>query len=142
MDLRYMTATDADIEKIYGFAEELICRYENPGIFPKVLPWMHNKISANINSYVAVYLDETLAGYYRFSADGDMYELDDLYIVPQLRGKGIGSCILHKCIKMAQGDIMLYVFNENKRAISLYERFGFSVVQQVSETRSIMVRRG
>lgn len=142
MVLRYLTATDADMEKIYGFAEELVCRYEDLEVIPKALPWMRNKISENINSYVAVYLDETLAGYYHFFANGDKYELDDLYIVPQLRGKGIGSCILHKCIKMAQGDIILYVFNENKRAISLYERFGFSKFQRVSETRSIMVRRG
>ncbi len=142
MNLRFLSATSNDAEKIYAFAEELVCRYENPEVIPKALSWMRKKIFKNINSYIAVYLDDTLAGYYNFSAMGDKYEIDDLYVYPQLRGKGIGSCILKRCIEMAQGDIMLYVFNENKGAISLYERFGFCVEQQVSETRSIMVRRG
>lgn len=142
MNLRYVRATSADSEKIYAFAEELVCMYEKPEIIPKVLPWMRKKIAENISNYVAVYLNDTLAGYFSFSYEGDKFELDDFYVFPQMRCKGIGSCILNKCIEMAQGDIMLYVFNENKGAISLYERFGFQVEQHVSETRSIMVRKG
>lgn len=67
-------------------------------------------------------------------------ELDDLYIIPELRSKGIGTAIVKKCFEESDGTIFLYVFAKNVRAIALYEKLGFKIVKNIRDTRYIMER--
>ena len=67
-------------------------------------------------------------------------ELDDLYIFPEFRSKGIGSVIIQKCIEESDSTIFLYVFAKNVRAIALYEKLGFKIVKNIRDTRYIMER--
>lgn len=79
---------------------------------------------------------ETCA-YYRLTQEG---ELDDFYVLPPFRGRGIGSVILTKCVQESKAPMWLYVFTENKRAIALYRRYGFVPAEAVGQTRQIMRR--
>ena len=67
-------------------------------------------------------------------------ELDDFYILPQFRGRGIGTAVLEKCIRESSLPIFLYVFTRNTGALNLYQRMGFRIAEQISSTRSIMRR--
>ena len=67
-------------------------------------------------------------------------ELDDLYVLPTFRGKGIGTEILSYCISQMNTPIFLYVFRKNTGAIKLYERMGFLMAEEVDDTRLIMRR--
>ncbi len=72
--------------------------------------------------------------------DGKM-ELDDLYILETYRGQGIGSQVLRDCLtqsKQRKLNLFLYVFSQNRRAISLYQSFGFEVIKAIGKTRYIM----
>ena len=141
MNLQFKPADEADIPIIYAQAKSLIDTYEDAASidYEKVMDWVKRKISTNISDYCCVTADDEKCAYFRLLEDG---ELDDLYVLSAFQGKGIGSEILKKCIEDSPKTLYLYVFSDNVRAISLYERFGFTVHETVGKTRIIMERKG
>ena len=141
MELTYSPARPEDAPVIFGFAKELIERYEtDPELdLEMALDWTKRKIEKRIDEYTRVLCDGAAAAYYRFAPDGERMELDDLYVLPEYRGRGVGTAVLRRCL--AQGKpVYLYVFTGNTRALALYEREGFRKVEDVSPTRCIMAR--
>ena len=143
MELSFQTAAEKDVETIFRLNKELIDRYENLQDFPyeDVLNWVRRKISNNIDSYCRIYADGILAGFYRFVSNGDMQELDDLYIFPEFQNRGIGTRVIEKCLAESDGPVMLYVFIRNTEAWKLYQRLGFEIQETIPNSRYIMVRK-
>lgn len=143
MKLQFAPATECDIERIYASNKELIDTYEDiENIdYEKVLKWVYKKIETCIEEYVAVSLKGKKVGYYHFYPSEGKMELDDLYIFPEFRSKGIGSAIIQKCMEESNSTIFLYVFAKNVRAIALYEKLGFKIVKNIKDTRYIMERK-
>lgn len=141
MNLQYVPASESDIPVIFAQAKNLIDAYEDTHSidYDKVLAWVSRKITQCISEYSCVLMNGEKCAYYRLCADG---ELDDLYVLPGFRNRGIGSEILRKCIAESANPLYLFVFRRNTRAISLYERFGFSVRDLAGKTRLIMARSG
>lgn len=144
MNLEYKQAQAEDIELLYELSKNLIDRYEDIQSieYDKVLKWVRRKIESCIAEYTCVYVNNEKAGYYHFfkNANG-LFELDDLYIFSDYQRRGIGTEIIKKCCQEAKGFVYLYVFIKNERAVSLYERLGFQVVQTIKGSRFIM-RKG
>lgn len=144
MELTYQCAQSPDIEVIYTFAKELIDRYEDKNQIDqvKVLAWIHQKIEQHIEEYTCIFADGKKVGYYRLSPfDETCMELDDLYIFPSYRGRGIGTAVIQKCCAEISRPVLLYVFQENKRALALYQKLGFKIQCQtssISNTRYIL----
>ncbi len=141
MQLVYEPAGIEDAPAIFAFARELIETYEtDPELdLAMALDWTRRKIEKRIDEYTRVLWGGEVAAYYRFVPDGERMELDDLYVLPEYRDRGVGTAILRRCL--AQGKpVYFYVFTQNTRAVALYEREGFSKVTDVSPTRSIMAQ--
>lgn len=141
MELMYEKARPKDAPVIFGFAKELIETYEtDPDLdLNMALAWTKRKIEKRIGEYTRVLADGETAAFFRFVPDGERMELDDLYVLPAFRDRGIGTAVLRRCV--AQGRPMyFYVFMKNTRAIDFYEREGFRKVEDVSPTRMIMAR--
>jgi ribosomal-protein-alanine N-acetyltransferase len=55
-----------------------------------------------------------------------------LYVIPEYRGRGLASKLLSQAIKQAKElgfkMILIQVFDQNKPAIRLYEKFGFKTI--------------
>ena len=141
MNLTYLPAEKEDILPIFRQAKQLIDSYEDLTSidYDKVMAWMERKITDSIGEYTCVWQDGQKAAYYHLCEDG---ELDDVYVLPQYRGKGIGSAIVRRCIDQSEAPLYLYVFSRNTDAIRLYARFGFEKDQTVSKTRLILRRNG
>ena len=141
MKLQFQTATAEDIEAIFNQAKQLIDTYEDTCAieYEKVIAWVRRKIAEHISEYQCVLLSGEKCAYYRMCSNG---EIDDLYVLPSYRSMGIGSEILRKCINESKEKLWLYVFSQNLRAISFYERHGFTVRETVGKTRLIMERKG
>ena len=140
MKLKYEPADARDTEALYAFNKELIDTYEDTDKieYDKVLLWVRKKIEENINGYTRVTLDGMTVGYFYFhKADGEN-EIDDLYVLPEFRGRGIGTEIIKKCIEETDAPIFLYVFVRNTGAVKLYRRMGFETVKEIRGTRYIM----
>ena len=75
----------------------------------------------------------------RFVPDGDRMELDDLYVLPAFRDRGVGTAVLRRCLACGK-PVFFYVFTQNTRAVALYEREGFRKIETVSPTRCLMAQ--
>ncbi len=144
MNLLFEKATESDIQAIYEFNKYLIDRYENVQNieYDKVLSWVQRKIETYIEEYQRILFDGELAGYYRFHQDGDKMELDDLYIFPQYRNQQIGTTIIEKCLLETDLPVYLFVFIKNTKAVELYKRIGFEIVETIQDSRYIMQING
>lgn len=141
--LSFGWATAADIEPIWQWCRWLIDEYEDLEQidYELVLRWVRRKIETHIDEYTVVYANGEQAGYYRFYRNEDgKYELDDLYLLPAFRGRGIGSAVIKACCASVCESVMLYTFIRNERAVSFYRRHGFRVIQTVRGSRYIMER--
>ncbi len=79
--------------------------------------------------------DGRAAGYlivthgYSLEFDGRIAVIDEIYTVPEMRGRGIGARALalaeEHCRQHRISALRLEVHQENRRALALYERNGF-----------------
>ena len=141
MNLQYAVAERSDVPVIFAQAKDLIDTYEDVDTidYDKVLAWVRRKIETHIHEYRCVMADGEKCAYFRLCRDG---ELDDLYVLPGFQNRGIGSAILRKCLEESENALYLYVFSQNTRAVSLYERFDFVSCETVGRTRLIMRQNG
>jgi len=143
MTITYDQAKMEDAGQIYSLCRQLICDYENfqSVDLEKVLCWVRKKIETCIHEYTVIFADGRKAGYYHFyQNENGEYELDDLYVFPELQNRGIGSRVIQKCCSSVNASVMLYVFIQNQRAVSLYRRMGFEIAETVGGSRFIMKR--
>ena len=62
--------------------------------------------------------------------------LDEIYLEEEYRNKGIGTEII-KDILNNNDVVYLWVYKENEKAISLYKKLGFNVIEE-TESRYCM----
>lgn len=84
-----------------------------------------------------VEIDEKVQGYFvlcftlSIEFGGLVVILDDLYLDPSVRGRGLGSAVMNEVRIMSQKaravQIFLEVENKNTRAKKFYERLGFKI---------------
>jgi GNAT superfamily N-acetyltransferase len=55
--------------------------------------------------------------------------LHDLYVLPEVHGRGIGSSLLAKAKELSPGRLTLWTFQQNATARAFYERRGFRAVE-------------
>lgn len=82
--------------------------------------------------------EEKLLGYIFYSCSSPLILREnrcviyDLYVVPEFRGKGIGSELLKKALERIRSrgfkQVRIGVLSQNARALNLYEKFGFKEV--------------
>ena len=82
--------------------------------------------------YVALINNEIVGGAGIFPTDGlpaDTCELVKMYLVPKARGLGLGKDLISRCIDAAKSlgysKMYLETMPELKKALSVYEKFGF-----------------
>ena len=138
--LKFKQANEKDIECIFKLNKELINKYENIHMidYERVMTWIYQKIKKNISEYTCIFYDNKKVGYFRFYKKDDKMEIDDLYIFPQFQNMGIGTAVIEKCCKETDLKVFLYAFIKNYRAVSLYEKCGFKVIEKIRDSRYIM----
>lgn len=141
MNITFEKAAKDDIEPIYELCRQLIGKYERLETidYPQVMNWVRRKIESSVDEYTAVYVNGVKAAYYHFyKNENAQFEIDDLYVFPEFRNKGIGSEIVKRCCMSVNEPVILYVFIGNERAVSLYKRLGFTIIETIGDSRYIM----
>ena len=102
MKLDFRPAQPEDIEPLFAFNRELIDAYEDKSLidYGRVLAWVRRKLEQRLDEYTCVWAGGQKAGYFHFyPLDGKVMELDDLYLFPAFRGRGIGTEIIRACCR-------------------------------------------
>lgn len=143
-NIEFCHANRSDIKPIFDMLSLLVKKYEDPTVVDvqHALQWCLTKIEGNIEAYTCICINQKKIGYYHLVEQLDLRtELDDFYILPEYRKKGIGTIVLKQIQKETDETIYLYVFQKNQRAIAFYEKNGFIIKQMISPTRMIMEYR-
>ena len=90
MNLIYKQAEDKHKEFIFDECIKLVKKYESFKFYSldEIVMFESKKIDKYIGEYTVVYDNDTFIGCFKLTEDEDGYELDDLYIVEELRNKG------------------------------------------------------
>lgn len=56
--------------------------------------------------------------------------IEHLYVAPECQDAGIGTALLERAMAASPGGLSLWVFEQNRRAVALYTRAGFVVLER------------
>ncbi len=94
----------------------------------------HNKEFASHDFHI-IQFNGTDVGILVISHTSDALKINQIYILPEYQGKGIGSACLARIIddaNLEEKSVMLQVLKVNTRGIDLYRRLGFTIVGENS----------
>lgn len=78
-----------------------------------------------------IQLHEVDIGFLAVSHTSDTLKVNQLFILPEYQGKGIGSACMNRIIddaNLEQKSVVLQVLKVNTRGITFYQRLGFTIV--------------
>lgn len=139
MMYKLIKASKKDIPRLIRYKEGIIYMYSKG---------LSGEEKENITEYIITSVNETLKDYYNILFDDkiigsilvkDIQEgklIDEIYIEKEFRNNGIGTDIIKKLIENNE-SIYLWVYKDNAKAVSLYKRLGFKVIDE-TESRYYM----
>ena len=129
---KLVKASKKDIPRLIRYKKDIIYMYSKD---------LAEDERNNINEYIITSVNEMFKDYYNIIIDDkiigsillkDMPQgklLDEIYLEKDFRNTGIGTDIIRKMLKKNR-NIYLWVYKENEKAISLYNRLGFIIVDE------------
>ena len=91
---------------------------------------LHNRRFA-AQDVCIIQLHEVDIGFLAVSHTSDMLKVNQLFILPEYQGRGIGSACMTRIIddaNLEQKFVVLQVLKVNTRGITFYQRLGFTIV--------------
>ena len=136
MDYKIRFATPDDYDLIYALKTESIRPYVE-----KIWGWDEDDQKkdfdgdfSNMEQFNVIVIDESFAGFVQYYFEYPYFEVVEIHLLPEFRGKGIGTDILRYLQKVCIAQdrkIRIGCFKENHRAKALYQKLGF---MQTKET--------
>ncbi|MFI5697577.1 GNAT family N-acetyltransferase [Kribbella sp. NPDC051586] len=95
----------------------------------EVATWFAEVLLPDAQTWVVLDADRIVAV---LTLDGD--DLDQLYVVPEAAGQGIGSTLVGLAKDLRPGGLALWTFQTNTRAQTFYRSHGFIEVRRTDGT--------
>lgn len=139
MKYRISKSSDKYINRLIEYKKRTIYEYakdlSNEEI-DKINKYVTSEVPKLINDYCNIIVDNKMVGCLLLINKDDGKLLDEIYLEEEYRNKGIGTEIIRNILN--NNDIVyLWVYKENKKAISLYKKLGFNVIEE-TESRYYM----
>ena len=130
-------ATQADTENMYNWEIESI--HPDQQTKPDVQELIRKDVQESIkDTQMIMDGDKTIGMFTACMIDGGEWRyIGEIYLIPEYRGKGIGTSILKNEIDKFD-KIRLQVATTNTGAIKLYESLGFKIVKEVDGQMYLM----
>ena len=132
MNYKLIKSSSKDIEKLIEYKKRTIFEYAKDlpdDEINKINNYVKNNVPKLLNDYSNIIVDNKVIGCLLLTNKDDNILLDEIYIEQEYRNKGIGTDIIKNVIN--ENDIIyLWVYKENVKAISLYKKLGFNVIDE------------
>ena len=142
MDYKIRFATPADHDLIYALKVESVCSYVE-----KIWGWDEDYQKkdfdgdfSRMEQFNVIEIDGRFVGFVQYYFEYPYFEVVEIHLLPEYRGKGIGSDILRYLQKVCIAQdrkIRIGCFKENHRAKALYQKLGFMQTEE-TDTHYIM----
>ena len=112
----------------WGFSNELLLEWE---------PLL--TVSAKYiekNTVRKIVQNERILGYYSYYfIDENTLKLDNMFILPEFIGNGIGNCLMNDFLEKARAStIQKIVLDSEPKAEGFYQKFGFKTIGQLASS--------
>ncbi len=140
MDINIRKITKEDNPEIERIIKLVLTEHgvNRPGtaFFDDSLRSMYEFYSGKNSIYFVALLENRIVGgggiYPTEGLPADTCELVKMYLLPEVRGKGIGKLLINNCIEFAKHKgykkMYLETMNELKQAVNMYEKTGFALL--------------
>lgn len=102
----------------------------------RINSYIDRQILLEIKNYKIIMSNDKIIGCYLVTKKDNDILIDEIFIEESYRDKGIGTNIINAILK-EHNIVYLWVYKENVKAISLYKKLGFEVVEE-TQTRYYM----
>ena len=139
MEYKLSKSSEKDINRLIEYKNRTIYQYakdlSNEEI-DRINKYITSEVPRLINDYCNIIVDNKIVGCILLTNNDSGKLLDEIYLEEKYRNKGIGTKIIMDILN--NNDVVyLWVYKENEKAISLYKKLGFNVIEE-TESRYYM----
>lgn len=139
MEYKLLKSSSNDINRLIEYKKRTIYEYAkdlSAEEINKINRYITSEVPKLINVYCNIMVDNKIIGCLLLTNKDDGKLLDEIYLEKVYRNKGIGTEIIMDIL--SNNDIVyLWVYKKNDKAISLYRKLGFNVIEE-TESRYYM----
>lgn len=139
MEYKLLKSTSNDINRLIEYKKRTIYEYAkdlSDEEINKINKYIASEVPKLIDVYCNIMVDNKIIGCLLLTNKDDGKLLDEIYLEKVYRNKGIGTEIIRDIL--SNNDIVyLWVYKKNDKAISLYRKLGFNVIEE-TESRYYM----
>ena len=134
MKYELVQSSKNDFNKIKEYNKKTIYQYANDlseEEINEINDYVNKTIPKELANYQNIIIDDKMIGCLLVTNYEDGREIAELYLEEEYRNKGIGTKIINNIIK-ENNILYLWVYKKNKKAISLYKRLGFIIIDETT----------
>ena len=134
--IRYILvrAAKKDIPRLIKYKKDIIHMYNkdlSEDEKNKINEYVTNSVSEMFKDYYNIIIDDKIIGSVCIKDLENAKLLDEIYLEKEFRNNGIGTDIIMKLLKESNNkNIYLWVYKENSKAVLLYKRLGFKIIDE------------
>ena len=135
--MRLVESKKDDYKKILNLASKLKVKSKNIGWFTKEAVNFSIPLDVKFNKNVLAYEGGKLVGFLNYFSEEGILNIGWLGVDPTYHGKGVGSQLVEKLVKLAKKNKIKYIHVDTvpknqanapyRKTISFYEKVGFKV---------------
>ena len=134
-------ASKKDIPRLIQYKKDIIYMYSKDLVEDerkRIDEYVINSVNEMFKDYYNIIIDDKIIGSVCIKDLENAKLLDEIYLEKEFRNNGIGTDIIMKLLKESNNkNIYLWVYKENSKAVSLYKRLGFKIIDE-TESRYYM----
>ena len=129
---KLVKASKKDIPRLIRYKKDIIYMYSKDLAEDernKIDEYVITSVNEMFKDYYNIIIDDKIIGSILLKDMPQGKLIDEIYIEKEFRNNGIGTDIIRKMLENNR-NIYLWVYKENEKAISLYNRLGFIIVDE------------
>ena len=132
--IRYILvkAAKKDIPRLIRYKKDIIYMYSKDLAEDernKIDEYVITSVNESLKDYLNIIINDKIIGSILITDLKEGKLLDEIYLEKEFRNIGIGTDIIREMLEKNR-NIYLWVYKENEKAISLYNRLGFIIVDE------------
>ena len=136
---KLVKASKKDIPRLIRYKKDIIYMYSKDLAEDernKIDEYVITSVNEMFEDYYNIIIDDKIIGSILLKDMPQGKLIDEIYIEKEFRNNGIGTDIIRKMLENNR-NIYLWVYKENSKAVLLYKRLGFIIVDE-TESRYYM----
>ena len=129
---KLVKASKKDIPRLIRYKKDIIYMYSKDLAEDernKIDEYVITSVNESLKDYLNIIINDKIIGSILITDLKEGKLLDEIYLEKEFRNIGIGTDIIREMLENNR-NIYLWVYKENKKAISLYNRLGFIIVDE------------